>query len=330
MSTMVRNHRLDLLRVIALMMIILMHSPMPKYALAPSYIITGLSYFTAPGIGLFFMISGALLLGNGLSTRDFLRRRISKILFPTVFWTFFYLIVNYIRGGLSVIEALQSIASIPFSMQGQGILWFMYTLVGLYLLTPILAQWLKTASKKEVEFYLFLWAITLLYPYLEMVLFIDTSSAGILYYFTGYLGYYLLGYYLNRYYGFQKVHVVVAVVIALLIPALLYATGIEFNFYSLLWYLSLPVVLMASVWFVLINRTPNNQFYLISEISRLSFGIYFVHIFILRRCLWRIDVIRELPGLIQIPVVMIATLVLSFLVVKLISRLPFSKYIIGV
>lgn len=330
MSTMVRNHRLDLLRVIALMMIILMHSPMPKYALAPSYIITGLSYFTAPGIGLFFMISGALLLGNGLSTRDFLRRRISKILFPTVFWTFFYLIVNYIRGGLSVIEALQSIASIPFSMQGQGILWFMYTLVGLYLLTPILAQWLKTASKKEVEFYLFLWAITLLYPYLEMALFIDTSSAGILYYFTGYLGYYLLGYYLNRYYGFQKVHVVVAVVIALLIPALLYATGIEFNFYSLLWYLSLPVVLMASVWFVLINRTPNNQFYLISEISRLSFGIYFVHIFILRRCLWRIDVIRELPGLIQIPVVMIATLVLSFLVVKLISRLPFSKYIIGV
>lgn len=330
MSTMVRNHRLDLLRVIALMMIILMHSPMPKYALAPSYIITGLSYFTAPGIGLFFMISGALLLGNGLSTRDFLRRRISKILFPTVFWTFFYLIVNYIRRGLSVIEALQSIASIPFSMQGQGILWFMYTLAGLYLLTPILAQWLKTASKKEVEFYLFLWAITLLYPYLEMALFIDTSSAGILYYFTGYLGYYLLGYYLNRYYGFQKVHVVVAVVIALLIPALLYATGIEFNFYSLLWYLSLPVVLMASVWFVLINRTPNNQFYLISEISRLSFGIYFVHIFILRRCLWRIDVIRELPGLIQIPVVMIATLVLSFLVVKLISRLPFSKYIIGV
>lgn len=330
MSTMVRNHRLDLLRVIALMMIILMHSPMPKYALAPSYIITGLSYFTAPGIGLFFMISGALLLGNSLSTRDFLRRRISKILFPTVFWTFFYLIVNYIRGGLSVIEALQSIASIPFSMQGQGILWFMYTLAGLYLLTPILAQWLKTASKKEVEFYLFLWAITLLYPYLDMVLFIDTSSAGILYYFTGYLGYYLLGYYLNRYYGFQKVHVVVAVVIALLIPALLYATGIEFNFYSLLWYLSLPVVLMASVWFVLINRTPNNNFYLISEISRLSFGIYFVHIFILRRCLWRIDVIRELPGLIQIPVVMIATLVLSFLVVKLISRLPFSKYIIGV
>lgn len=330
MNAVARNHRLDLLRVIALMMIILMHSPMPKYALAPGYIITGLSYLTAPGIGLFFMISGALLLGNTLPTRDFLRRRISKILFPTVFWTVFYLIVNYIRGSIGIQEALQSIVSIPFSMQGQGILWFMYTLAGLYLLTPILSRWLKTASKREVEFYLFLWAITLLYPYLDMVLFIDTGSTGILYYFTGYLGYYLLGYYLDRYYNFRGIHVMVAIVISFLIPALLYASGTEFDFYSLLWYLSLPVVLMAGVWFVLINRTPNKRFSLISEISRLSFGIYFVHIFILRRILWRIDFIRDLPGLIQIPVVMVATFALSFLVVKLISRLPFSKYLIGV
>lgn len=330
MSSMVRNHRLDLLRVIALIMIILMHSPMRKIALAPNYIITGLSYFTAPGIGLFFMISGALLLGNNLSTRDFLRRRFSKILFPTVLWTFFYLIVNYIQKPIGLVEVLQSIVSIPFSWQSQGILWFMYTLAGLYLLTPILARWLKTASKREVEFYLFLWAITLLYPYLEMVLFIDTSSTGILYYFTGYLGYYLLGYYLNTYYKFQISHVVIAVVIAILIPVLLYASDIEFDFYSLLWYLSLPVVLMAGIWFVLINRTSNKSFLLIGEISRLSFGVYFVHIFILRKLLWRVDFIKDLPGLVQIPAVVIATLVLSFLVVKLISRLPHSKYIIGV
>ena len=330
MSRIARNHRLDLLRVIALMMIILMHSPMPKGAQAPSYIITGISFFTSPGIGLFFMISGALLLGNSLSTRDFLRRRFSKILFPTVLWTFFYLIVYYIEGSLSINEVLKSIVSIPFSWQYQGILWFMYTLAGLYLLTPILSQWLKTASKREVEFYLLLWGITLLYPYLEKVLFIDTSSSGILYYFTGYLGYFLLGYYLNTFYKYRLIHVVIAIVIAFAIPILLYASNHEFNFYTLLWYLSLPVALLAFVWFVLINRVPDKQFSLISEISKLSFGIYFIHIFILRRLLWKIDIIKDLPGLIQIPVVMITTLVLSFLVVKLISRLPYSKYIIGV
>ena len=325
-----RNHRLDLLRVIALMMIILMHSPMPKCAQAPSFIISGLSYFTAPGIGLFFMISGALLLGNSLSTRDFLRRRFSKILFPTVLWTFFYMIVYYFEGSLSFNEALKSIVSIPFSWQYQGILWFMYTLAGLYLLTPILSRWLKTASKREVEFYLLLWGISLLYPYLENLLFIDTSSTGILYYFSGYLGYFLLGYYLNTFYSFKIIHVIVAILIAVLIPVILYSCNLEFNFYSLLWYLSIPVALLAYVWFVLINRTPDKQFSLISEISRLSFGIYFIHIFILRKFLWKIEIIKDLPGLIQIPVVMITTLILSYLIVKLISRLPHSKYMIGV
>lgn len=325
---MTRNHRLDLLRVIALMMIILMHSPKPYCA--PGYVISGISYLTSPGIGLFLMISGVLLLGNNLSTKEFLKKRFTKILFPTFFWSVFYLIVNYYTGQLSINGFLRSVFSMPFSAQGHLILWFMYALIGLYLLTPILSGWLKTAKKREIEFYLLLWVITLLYPYLDKFIIINQSQTGVLYYFTGYLGYYLLGYYLNNDYRFQIIHIIIALVIAISIPALLYASGIDFNFYSLLWYLSLPVVLMAGVWFVLINRTTNKHFYLISEISRLSFGIYFVHIFILRRFLWRVDFIKDLPGVIQIPVVMIATLVLSFLVVKLISLLPHSKYIIGV
>lgn len=99
MSDLARNHRLDLLRVIALMMIVLMHSPMPDSA--PGLVFSGISYLTAPGIGLFFMISGALLLGTSLSTWDFLKRRFSKIVFPTVLWTLFYLIVYCVEGVIS-------------------------------------------------------------------------------------------------------------------------------------------------------------------------------------------------------------------------------------
>ncbi len=51
-----RNATLDLLRVIAMMMIVLMHSPMPGSA--SGLVLAGLSYVTAPGIGLFFMVSG--------------------------------------------------------------------------------------------------------------------------------------------------------------------------------------------------------------------------------------------------------------------------------
>lgn len=328
MSDLARNHRLDLLRVIALMMIVLMHSPMPDSA--PGFVLSGISYLTAPGIGLFFMISGALLLDNNLSTKDFLNKRFTKILFPTLFWSVFYLIIKCCGGQMTNISVFKSVFSIPFSAQGHGIIWFMYTLAGLYLLAPILSQWLKQASKREVEFYLLLWAMTLLYPYLSKFLIVNENETGVLYYFSGYLGYFLLGYYLTRHYRFRIIHPLLAIGVVIIVPMTLYCSGIEVDFYTMLWYLSMPVALMAFCWFVLINRCPNRKIVVINEISKLSFGIYFIHIFIMRNILWKINMITALPGILQIFVVMILTIFFSFIAVWLISRFPHSKYIIGV
>ena len=52
---------LDYLRCIACLMVILMHSPMPNLG-TNSLILSAISYLSAPCIGLFFMVSGALLL----------------------------------------------------------------------------------------------------------------------------------------------------------------------------------------------------------------------------------------------------------------------------
>lgn len=329
MNEQIRDYRLDLLRVIALAMIILMHTPLPNSA--PGYVLSGISYLTSPGIGIFFMISGALLLGNNLSTREFLKKRFSKILFPTIFWSVFYLIVKYFSGQLSINACIRSVFSMPFSAQGHGVLWFMYTLSGMYLLTPILSQWLKKTSKREIEFYLLLWAITLLYPYLDKMLLINESQTGPLYYFSGYLGYFILGYYMNTYYNKKLAYVVIlAFSFAILTPLILLYSRFEIDFYRMLWYLSLPVAMMAFSWFAIIIHCPNKRVAFLSEVSKLSFGIYLIHIFVLRNVLYKIDFIREIPGLIQIPSVSILTFLISLLVVWLISQIPYSKYIIGV
>ena len=73
MSVNRRDYRLDILRVIAISMIVLMHSPIPDSA--PGFVLSGISYFTASGLVLFFVISGTLLLDNRLGSRDFLKRR---------------------------------------------------------------------------------------------------------------------------------------------------------------------------------------------------------------------------------------------------------------
>jgi surface polysaccharide O-acyltransferase-like enzyme len=323
-----RNSRLDILRLIAISMVVLMHSQRP-YSNS-SLISVGLSYMTAPGLVLFFMISGALLLGSSLSAKEFLNRRFNKIVFPTIFWSLFYLIADYVSGDYSLVAVLKSCLNIPLDEQGHGFLWFMYTLSGLYLLTPILSSWLKRASKHEIEFYLLLWGITLIYPYLRLVLQVDETKKGLLYYFAGYAGYYLLGYYLTFHYVFKRWHVFISVILALLVPFMIYITSAELDFYSVLWYLSLPVALMAFIWFSLIDRLPDCNCLWMSNVANLCFGVYFIHIFIIRKCIWNIAFICNMPGIMQLFVISFVSLIVSFAISWIISKLSFSKYIIGV
>lgn len=324
-----RDFRLDYLRVIAISLIVLMHSPHPKNYV-PGFIHVAISYLTAPGLVLFFMLSGALLLGSNRSTKEFLKRRFTKIVWPTLFWSFFYIVVNYVKNPTDLTSALKKIGSIPFSSQGDGVLWFMYSLAGLYLLTPILSRWLHGASKREIEFYLLLWVITLLYPYLSLVVDINNSDTGLLYYFAGYVGYFVFGYYLRHYYIYKAWHVFFAIFAAMVIPAVLYSSGIEPVLFRFLWYLSLPCALMAFSWYVMICRLPNGRIPLIEKASSISFGVYFVHIFIMRDVIWNLSFIRALPDVPEFFVIAFITIVLSYLVAWLISCLTFSKYIIGV
>jgi len=157
-----------------------------------------LSYLTAPCIGLFFMISGALLLPVKESTDTFLKKRFTKVLTPTFVWSLFYICCNVLTKDDDV-NLMRAVLSLPFSAQGNPVLWFMYTLMGLYLLAPVLSRWLNGASRKELNFYLALWGISLCYPIVSIVADVNKGNSGILYYFTGYAGYFVLGYYLERY-----------------------------------------------------------------------------------------------------------------------------------
>lgn len=84
-----RDYSLDLVRILACFMVVLMHSPMQTEN-ANGLLLSSLSYFTAPCIGLFFMVSGALLLPqpsiliyyanaySESSTLTFLKKRLKK------------------------------------------------------------------------------------------------------------------------------------------------------------------------------------------------------------------------------------------------------------
>lgn len=320
-----RDVSLDIIRLIACLMIVLMHSPMSNFGIS-GMVLSGISYITASGIGLFFMVSGALLLKKNVDkpfeTRNFLQRRFTKIIIPLVFW-------SVIGWGLEECGVENTELSI---------LWFMYCLAGMYLLTPIISRWLSMASIKEVEFYLLLWLVTLCVPFVKLFFPVNESDTSWLYYFHGYVGYYVLGFYLKHYWTKRMtverwiVASLVFVCISLVLPIVLLVLNVKVDFYSVFWYLSITVALQCVVWWSVVKQLMRNVPTLpkfVVELSKLSFGIYLVHILVMRNILWKTTWMQGMNGIVQIVVCTIMTFTISALISWGISKIKYVKAIIG-
>ncbi len=328
METAERKTSLDVIRIAACFLVVAMHSPMP----GASGIVQNLIYtVTAPCIGLFFMVSGALLLPceGGWS---FVRKRFKKVLVPTLVWTVFYLAANILLKHQSLSELPRQIASIPFSPQGTGVLWFMYVLCGLYLLAPILSPWLVSSKRKDIEILLAIWGITLLFPLLENWLAVNHTVSSPFYYFTGYAGYFILGYYITRF----KVRFTWLKDIAALAAVFLFLGAVKFlplgiGYEKAISYLSLPTVVATLACFSMLEKfgekIPSGSAMagMLAKLSGLSFGVYLSHIFFIRYLLWE----RFQGGAVQIIATIAITLAGSFAVSYLISLLPFGRFITG-
>lgn len=332
-----RSVYLDAVRVIACLVVIIQHAPLPgEGAVAHGAFLVLNSYFAAVCVPLFFMVSGALLLpcSENASAFGYLKKRIAKILFPTVCFTLLYIFIGEnVKGGGK--NLLPTLLSIPLSAQGHGVLWFMYTLTGLYLLVPVISPWLRRVSKRELEFYLILWLITLLYPYLGRGLAVNAGNTGILYYFTGYAGYFLLGHYMHKYSLPLKLLLPFAV-LALPLPAINKWLGWNFDFYEAFWYLSAPVAVMTATVFALVKKyLAKRQLQTsvskpLTLVSNLSFGIYLIHILVMRKLLYQLPFVQGITNYyFQTFTIVVLTFIISLSACYLISFLPFSQYIIG-
>lgn len=321
---------LDLLRIIACVMIVLMHSQRPGMDI-PGWFLSGSSYVTAAGIGLFFMISGALILSKTktlaedkeLDPFSFLKHRLLKIIVPLAFWSLLY----------------WSLSSIDNS--GLGVMWFLWTICGMYLLSPILLRWLQHACLREVEMYLCIWAITVLYPFLKLFTSMNEGDTSWVYYFHGYVGYFILGYYLTtapmeRLRKFLWCFVILFLLFSLIAPCAVLFLGFEVDFYSLFWYLSLPVVLQCIAWFIgfrslepFFSSRLSKYTHQIAKLSAMTFGIYLSHIMVMRIGLWNIQLLSEVSGILYLILCTLITLSMTCLLTWMVGMVPGVKWIVG-
>ncbi|MBP8912394.1 MAG: acyltransferase family protein, partial [Phycisphaerae bacterium] len=158
---------------------------------------TAIFYACFCSIPLFVMISGALLLDPSReeSPREFYRKRMIRVGVPLVVWSIVYLFVRAFidKEHLTVGRIFELILTAdPYYH-----LWFLYMVVGLYLVTPVLRTFVHHATQQERVFVIILILILAnAYGQADNVLWQNQRSIFTL--FIPYIAFYLLGFELSR------------------------------------------------------------------------------------------------------------------------------------
>jgi surface polysaccharide O-acyltransferase-like enzyme len=195
----------NLIRTLAITLVILLHAAnatLQASSVPEAYWWTAVVYksLALPCVPLFVMLSGALLLKRTKLNEPitvFLKKRLRRIGFAVVFWSAVYLTWSFFITQTPV--TLFNVAEgILFSIFGGAYyhFWFIYLIVGIYLVTPILR--VIIAGRREVVRYLcLLWFIGVaIIPLIEMGT--GHTLNPITFVLSGWLGYFVLGSYLKR------------------------------------------------------------------------------------------------------------------------------------
>lgn len=339
------------LRIIALFAVIILHASSPllggygkvpkqQWLIADFY--NALTRFAVP---VFVMITGALLLGRDEDVITFLKKRLSRVVVPFLFWSLVYVAYAYynediLYTGNSWITVKQILHQLKFGASYH--LWYVYMLIGMYLIIPILSKFMRNATERDMIYFLVIWLMVMLLTQPYMMRYnpqIDTR------YFGGYIGYLVLGYYLaNKSFTMPKIALWMAVLFIVSVAVITFGTAGLFHHYngiSTLMYepLSWPVVVLSSGMFLWVRfakvTVPGWLITTRDFIGKYNYGIYLAHALFLTLLdapeLFGFSLsYKSFNPLLSIPLTALVCFSLSLLLVYLINKLPWvGKYISG-
>ncbi len=363
----------DLLRVLACFMVVFSHSCdafVAQFDADRASFLTGVfgGSLMRASVPLFVMMTGVLLLpvGQGYDLVSFYRKRIGRILPPLVFWSvalplLMYAYFNYINpstcnpqvavGGYTVQQLVQRIYTFVFNFNFDTTpLWYLYMLIGLYLLMPVLNAWLVQASQRELKVVLGLWVVSLFLPYLKMLAPVlgyqgnygnmellgmcDWNIYGTFYYFSGFVGYLVLAYYLKQYplqWSWSKM---LAIMIPLFVAGYAITAGGyiltqehfpgNYAYLEIVWYFNgINVFMMTLPLFAIVQKMAVRSRRWLSRLASLAFGIYLCHFVFVFVCYDLYDM-AMLPYWVRIPCIAVTTFAIATLVAWLMSRAAFT------
>ena len=160
-----RKLHIELIRIIAMFLIIFIHTGTKGYSLytqaigKPLYpVYMFICMFSRVAVPLYWMISGALLLGKDESIKDIFKKRILRILIVLVLFSFIYYLYRIYRRGIYESFSLSYFFYRLYDNNFSGsdmfhaALWFLYAYIGMMLILPMLRKVVKVMSKSELKY----------------------------------------------------------------------------------------------------------------------------------------------------------------------------------
>ena len=295
-------------------------------------------------VPLFVMISGYLLLPMKTDYSTFLKKRFTRISFPFIAFCVFYDIYFYIKGDIDMKSMFINIPKIFINYGTDlGHLWFMYMIMGVYLLIPIISPWIKTATKEHFYYYFIIWLIASVSSYIHLAFpqiwgECYWNSNTIVQGFIGDFGYAVLGAFIKLHLKDNNLYI---------LGIILYLIGTGFTMFGFLYkrdeaenceeievtwrFDSINIIFASFGAFLLLRKIEckNEKIVKIfNDIALKSYGMYLIHIFFLQLFKYLFDAPNQFP-LWCIFAIAILTFITSYLVIKIISFIPYSQYIIG-
>lgn len=287
------------------------------------------------GVPVFVMMTGLLSLGKQYTFKHF-TKKLSRILIPFLFWSLIYIFFKILGihykdhvdlGFRFVIDYtyLELVSGASYHM------WYIYMIIRIYLLYPIINQWILDSNPKQQLYFIVVCFLIFLifYTFFSTVYLVNYIKL-----YSEFLGYLVLGYYLvRRKYEYSvKYYVYVCLTIYLLsyfgICFDTYITSKMNNFY-IEQYKPWDLFQALSV-FLLFFLVPifNKKSNILSFISEYSYGIYLIHVLVMALVEQFGLSAYSFNPLFSIPITTLCTLLISIIILYTLDKLPLGKYIV--
>lgn len=364
----------DILRILACFLVVLAHCCDPYVGRVGTNLLefrSGAVWATMcrVSVPLFVMLSGVLLLPTSMRLVEFFSRRLKRLLLPFVFWSIVSPFLFF-----AFVSVFGEVENAAVSTSAHGLkatltaaytwlmnfnystipYWYIYMMLGLYLIIPVISAWVREASRKELKIMIYVWLFTTIIPYLQLLspmlgylgnygeqgLFgvCSWNAFSTFHYVSGFVGYLILAHYLVRYpLGWKGAKLVFN---CLALFAAGYAITLIGFFYTqanypedftsleiIFSFTSLNVAMMTVAVFIFFQQLKCAPSKLLAKVSESTYGVFLVHFVVVHIIYELVYEYVLIHPAVQVILIALISYVLTTILVMALRNISFFKKI---